>query len=199
MFVVLYQDRHLVVLDKPPGLPVIPGRDGGDSVVGRSGWLVCHRLDTDTSGVLVMARTTAGQRIVNEAFAARKVEKSYRAVCVGSPPAAEGLVDLPLGEWQRGRVQIGRGKAAQTRWKVVGAAGGRVWVDAEPLTGRTHQVRAHLASIGLPILGDEAYGGPPAERIHLHARRLGLPWPRRGDRLLVEAPLPPGFSPESTG
>lgn len=190
---ILYQDRHLVVFDKPAGVPVVPGRDGGPALSTETGWLVCHRLDAGTSGVLVMAKSAAGHRMVNAAFAERRVEKVYAAVCTGALPDA-GTVDVPLGEWKRGRVVIGRGKPSLTRYVVSWRGADRMGVEAHPVTGRTHQVRAHLAHAGGPILGDVDYGGRPAERIYLHAWRLVLPWPDPGDRLTIEAPLPEGFA-----
>ncbi len=194
MFTVLYSDRHLVILDKPSGLPVIPGRQGGPSIAGESGLLVCHRLDTETSGVLVLARSAAGHRLVNAAFAEGRVEKTYRAV-VDQPLPDAVDVDLAIGEWRRGRVRVGDGKPAWTGFSVVWRDGARVGVEARPRTGRTHQIRAHLAALAAPIVGDEDYGGTPADRIYLHAARIVLPWPQADSRLVVEAPLPPGFAP----
>lgn len=190
---VLHQDRHLVVIDKPSGLPVIPGRDQGDSIVTQTGFLVVHRLDEGTSGVLVMARTTAGQRMLSAAFESRQVKKGYLAVGTGDL-ADQGECRLPLGEWQRGRVAIGRGRDALTRWTVRARAEGRILVEAHPVTGRTHQVRAHLSASGCALVGDEAYGGVPAPRVALHAWWIELPWPGRGDCLRLESPPPPSFT-----
>lgn len=189
---VLYSDRHLIVFDKPAGIPVIPPREGGVSVAGETGLFVCHRIDRDTSGCLVMARSAAGQRILSQAFAEGRVGKRYRAVAVGQLPD-EGFVDLPIGTWHRGRVSVGRGRPSQTRYQVRWRDGARLGVEAEPLTGRTHQIRAHLASAGAPLLGDPTYGGPAADRLYLHAWRLCLPWPAAGQSLNIEAPLPPEF------
>lgn len=191
-FPVLYRDRHLLVIDKPAGIDTVPDRQGSDSVVGRTGLMVCHRLDRGTSGVLVLGRSAAGHRLVNAAFAEGRVRKQYRAVVAGELADA-GEVDLPIGPWKRGRVVVGVGRAARTRWTVRWREGGRAGVLAEPLTGRTHQIRAHLAAAGAPVVGDEDYGGPPADRLYLHAWRLTLPWPGRHDALLLEAPVPPGF------
>ncbi len=190
---VLHQDRHLVVLDKPAGLPVVPPRLGGENIAAQTGFLVCHRLDRDTSGVLVMARTTAGQRIISAAFADKHVRKGYLAVCVGGL-ATEGRSTLPLGDWSRGRVTIGRGRAAETSWTVRESRDERLLVEARPLTGRTHQVRAHLSAAGGAILGDEAYGGPPAPRVALHAWWIELPWPGPGDTLRVVSAPPASFA-----
>ena len=194
MFVVLYSDRHLVVFDKPGGVPVIPSRQGGASIAGESGLLVCHRLDTETSGVLVLARSAAGHRLMNAAFAEGRVEKTYRAV-VDRPIADAVDVNLAIGLWRRGRVSVGHGKPARTAFAVRWRDGGRIGVEARPFTGRTHQIRAHLASLDAPIAGDEDYGGTPADRLYLHAAAIVLPWPHAESRLRVEAPLPPGFDP----
>lgn len=188
----LFRDRHLVVIDKPAGVDTVPDRQGSDSVATRTGLLVCHRLDRGTSGVLVLARSAAGHRLVNAAFAEGRVQKQYAAVAVGALPDA-GEVDAPIGAWRRGRVSVGEGKPARTRYRVRWRDGERLGVLAEPLTGRTHQIRAHLALAGAPLLGDPDYGGPPADRLYLHAWRIVLPWPGPGDTLTVEAPLPPGF------
>jgi RluA family pseudouridine synthase len=194
VLVTLYSDRHLAIFDKPAGIPVIPGRDGGASLVAQTGLLVVHRLDADTSGVLVMARTTAGQRMASAAFAQRRVEKTYAAVvAAGAELAAEGVVDLPIGRWHRGRVAVGTGKSALTRWSVRWRTDARAGLTCNPVTGRTHQVRAHLAAAGAPIVGDPMYGGPEGDRLYLHAWRLRLPWPGPADLLEIESPLPAGF------
>jgi tRNA pseudouridine32 synthase/23S rRNA pseudouridine746 synthase len=192
---ILYQDRHLVVFDKPAGQHVVPPRAGGPALSTETGLYVCHRLDVGTSGVLVMARSAGGHRRINEAFAERRVEKRYVAVVTAPTLPDSGEVDVPLGEWKRSRVVIGKGRDARSRYRVLWRTEGRVGVEVEPVTGRTHQVRAHLAWLGAPILGDEDYGGRPADRIYLHAWRLVLPWPGPADRLELEAPLPPGFTP----
>lgn len=192
MYPVLYQDRHLQVIDKPAGIPTIPPRTGGMSIATESGLLVCHRLDTDTSGVLVLAKSMAGQRLIGVAFEQRRVRKGYLAHGVGALPD-EGLCTLALGEWQRGRVQIGRGRAAETRWSVRERREGHLLIEAFPLTGRTHQVRAHLSASGAPLWGDEAYGGPAAPSLGLHAWWIELPWPNAGDRLVISAPPPAAF------
>jgi tRNA pseudouridine32 synthase / 23S rRNA pseudouridine746 synthase len=192
LIVTLYRDRHLEVLEKPAGIPVIPPRQGGPNLAEQLGLMVCHRLDTETSGVLVMARSAAGHRVISQAFAEGRVEKEYAAVVVGDLPD-EGESDVPLGAWHRGRVAIGRGKPARTRWTVRWRKDGRAGVLVRPLTGRTHQIRAHLSHAGAPILGDEAYGGPPADRLYLHAWAVRLPWPGPDDKLEIRSALPPAF------
>jgi 23S rRNA-/tRNA-specific pseudouridylate synthase len=192
LFNTLHLDRHIQVLDKPVGIDVVPARAAGPSIEGETGLLVCHRLDRETSGCLVMARTPEGQRQMSQAFADGRVQKEYLAVVAGSLPDS-GEIDLPLGEWKRGRVQIGRGRPAQTRFEVRWRAGGRVGVLVRPLTGRTHQIRAHLASLGAPLLGDPTYGGPDADRLYLHAWRVFLPASASTAACWVESPVPPGF------
>lgn len=194
MLPILYQDAHIVVVDKPAGLPVSPTRTSADSVETRTGWTPCHRLDEGTSGVLVLARTPAALARVNAAFAHRDVQKQYLAVVAGTPAEAF-TVEVPLGDWKRGRVVIGRGRDARTRFTRRWQVGGRAGVLAEPETGRTHQIRAHLCEAGTPIVGDLDYGGPAAERLYLHAWRLVLPWPAAPSPLPLVAPPPPGFEP----
>lgn len=193
-FPVLYRDDHLEIVDKPAGVAVTDGRDAraADPVIARLGLLLCHRLDVGTSGVLVLARTPHGQRVVSDAFSRGAVRKTYLALVAGTPPDS-GLIDLPLGEWKRGRVQIGRGRPARTRYTVVERKGARARLLLWPETGRTHQLRAHLSSIGAPIVGDEDYGGPAASRVYLHASQVALPWPDRGETV-VDAPEPSGFT-----
>ena len=192
MIITIYRDRHLDVVDKPPGLPVVAGRDGGDCVADQVGLSVTHRLDEGTSGCLVLARTPEALSRVNGLFAAGKVEKTYLAVTEG-PIDDQGSIDVPIGEWRRGRVTIGRGRHAHTEWTVRWRQGRRAGVVLRPTTGRTHQLRAHLSQIGAPIVGDPTYGGPRADRLYLHAWRLRLPWDVPGGWLELEAPVPAGF------
>lgn len=217
---VLYRDDHLIVLNKPPGLPT----QGGPGISrhvdmmleafrtdGQKPRLV-HRLDKDTSGVLVVARTPGVAAKLASAFRGRTVEKTYWAVVVGRPVPVEGRIERELV-----RVDGFRGERAAvagpydtdtahsiTDYRTLDHAGRKLaWLELKPLTGRTHQLRVHCASIGAPILGDAPYGvekpeegnrnsalveGFP-ERLHLHARRLELPHPA-GGTLAVEAELP---------
>lgn len=199
-FVVLYRDEHLVAVDKPAGVAVSAERaeDRPTPIVERLGLKLCHRLDVGTSGVLLLARTALGQRLVSAAFAEGAVRKTYLALVHGAVPDS-GTVDTPLGEWKRGRVQIGRGRPARTGFVVQARVDARALLQVRPETGRTHQIRAHLASIGAPLVGDEDYGGPPAARIYLHAAELSLartwPGPGVGTTIVITAPTPPGFAP----
>lgn len=213
---VLYRDASVLALDKPFGLPVQGGPGIGRSVDHLLDALrfgsderprLVHRLDRDTTGVLVLARTMAAASRLAAAFRARDAEKTYWAVTVGVPTPREGRVDAPLAKrpGPRGeRVTLvedegeeaGKVARAVTDYRVVDHAGKRAaWLELSPLTGRTHQLRVHCVALGCPILGDAKYGGPAAmlagfpEMLHLHARRLSIAHPE-GGRLVVEAPLP---------
>lgn len=220
---VLYRDDHLIVLNKPSGLAT----QGGPGIVkhldGMSRALattpqdrprLVHRLDRDTSGVLVLARSPGVAAKLAAAFRSRAVEKIYWAVVAGRPVPVEGRIDLPL--TRRDPKQAGaRGERiavaepddaeathAITDYRTLDHAARKLaWLELRPLTGRTHQLRVHCAELGAPILGDATYGewreqGNSAlveglsEQLHLHARRLTLPHPA-GGTLTVEAELPP--------
>ncbi len=204
---VLLRDRQIIALNKPAGLPVQGGskvshhldamldglRDGA-----RERPRLVHRLDRDTSGVLVLARTAPAARALAAAFRERRVRKLYWALVAGRPRPATGEIDAALAKRRVGDgervVSVGKdGQAAKTAYAVVDAAAKRVtWLALMPLTGRTHQLRAHCAEVlGHPILGDKKYGDDRAERLglaprlHLHARALALP-----GRPPIVAPLP---------
>lgn len=200
----VFEDADLLVLEKPSGLLCVPGRgaDKLDCLSRRAdalwpGALVVHRLDQATSGLVVMARNPAAQRLLSAAFAERKIQKRYQAIVQGNPQdlaqtADAGgwrTIDLPIAaDWERRpmRVVDAAGKASQTEWRVLGlgtcAASTRL--ELAPLTGRTHQLRVHLAAIGHPILGDALYGdAASAARLALHATRLAFEHPRTGQRL----------------
>ena len=201
----LYQDGDLLVLAKPPGLLCVPGRgpDKQDCLSARAqarwpGALVVHRLDQATSGLVLMARHPEAQRRLGDAFAQRRVDKRYQAVVRGLPRPDAGaasaggwsLIDLPLiADWPNRplqKVDLEHGKPSQTRWRSVrhDAARGVTLLDLEPLTGRSHQLRLHLASIGHPILGDALYADAAtqalAPRLLLHACALAFAHPMGG-------------------
>jgi tRNA pseudouridine32 synthase / 23S rRNA pseudouridine746 synthase len=214
---VLHVDRHLLAVDKPAGRLVIPGRTGTEpslreeleAVHGKL-WVV-HRLDSGTSGVLVFARTAEAHRTLNLAFDAGAPRKRYLALVRGVPPA-ETRIDLAIAPARRGRMRPARpddprGKPSVTVVRVLEAFPPRPWaggalalVEALPETGRTHQIRVHLAAEGFPLAIDPDYGdadplrGPGAEtllsRTPLHAARLEVKHPATGAALAIEAPLP---------
>jgi tRNA pseudouridine32 synthase/23S rRNA pseudouridine746 synthase len=195
---VLFEDARFIVYNKPAGLACHPGRAGGPSVEdffpgwrkGKAGPWLAHRLDRDTAGCLVIALKKSALIAAQECFAGGRAEKVYWAVVHGVPGAPEGVVDLPLGKVTQGREwRMAADKAAPpatTQWRVMGQAGGLAWVEFRPKTGRTHQIRAHAAAMGHPILGDAIYGGA-AGALHLLARAITLPL---DPPVAARAPLP---------
>ncbi|KQV87519.1 pseudouridine synthase [Pelomonas sp. Root1237] len=194
---VLHADDRLVVIDKPAGLLSVPGRSEPDCASARVQMLypdalVVHRLDQATSGLLLFARGLDAQRDLSADFAGRRIDKLYVAVVAGHLEG-EGLIDLPVGaDWPnrpRQQVNFEHGKPSQTRWRVLGHEGDHTRVALEPLTGRTHQLRVHLAAIGHAMLGDTLYAAPDiaaaSPRLLLHASEL-----RIGDHHFI---CPPEF------
>ena len=208
---IVFIDEHVVVVDKPGGMPSVPARTPLDppSVMERlaggvGGVEAVHRLDRDTSGLLVLARTPAARAALGSAFEHRHVRKVYLAVVAGALPADAGTIHLPLAadpdRPPRQRVDPILGRRAESRWRRLAEAtdGGRrlTLVALEPVTGRSHQLRAHLAWLGAPISGDPLYGagGPPD--LALHAARLSFPHPADGRPIDVHA-APPAVRPWS--
>jgi 23S rRNA pseudouridine1911/1915/1917 synthase len=215
---VVHEDAHLLVIDKPAGVVVHPGagapsgtlvnallfhvRDlSGVGGVARPG--IVHRLDKGTSGLLVVAKDDVTHRGLVSQFSGRQVEKTYLAVVVGLPRAREGTIDSPIGRdpvhRKRMSVRAPRGRAARSSFRVLERLAGAALLEVRIHTGRTHQIRVHLASIGHPVLGDPVYGGrrvpvaAPAARPMLHAARLSFTHPVTGARLAFESPLPADF------
>ncbi|KQY79431.1 RluA family pseudouridine synthase [Pelomonas sp. Root1444] len=183
---VVHVDDRLVVVDKPAGMLSVPGRTEPDCASARvqalyPDALVVHRLDQATSGLLMFARGAAAQRELSADFAERRVGKVYVAVVAGRLDG-EGLIDLPLGaDWPnrpRKQVDLVRGKPSQTRWRVLAHEGPHTRVQLEPLTGRSHQLRVHMAALGHAILGDTLYAAPDiaaaSPRLLLHASELRI-------------------------
>jgi tRNA pseudouridine32 synthase/23S rRNA pseudouridine746 synthase len=209
-------DADLVVAEKPAGLLAVPGRGdaGRDCLSARvaAHWpdaRVVHRLDMATSGLMLLARGAAMQRQLSIAFAERRVHKRYVAVVHGLVEHDEGEIDAPLAaDWPnrpRQQVDRARGRPSLTRWWVCerDAAAARTRLELEPVSGRAHQLRVHLAHIGHPIVGDALYGGEgdlpaarttrldrQARRLLLHAERLELEHPRDGRPLVFVSPAP---------
>lgn len=209
----LHADDALLVLAKPAGLLSVPGRgaDKQDCASARAsqhwpGALVVHRLDMATSGLLLMARTPEVQRALSQAFADRQVGKRYQAIVQGCMAAPEnkngwGDIELPIAaDWERRPLRVidhERGKPSHTRWRLLAsdAAAQTSRLELSPVTGRTHQLRLHLAAIGHAILGDALYADTSAQarapRLLLHATRLAFTHPVSG--AWVQYALPPDF------
>jgi 23S rRNA pseudouridine955/2504/2580 synthase len=213
---VLYKDDDVLVIDKPAGLAVQGGTGLSTSVDALLDALrfgakerprLVHRLDRDTSGVLILARNAKAAKNLAEAFRHKETRKIYWAVVVGVPKIHHGRIDAPLQKTagkadgrSRERVHIDEeGKHAVTEFALVEKAGkNAAWLALMPVTGRTHQLRAHCVALGTPILGDGKYAGATAfigrddlpRQLHLHARRLTIPHPTRKGVIDVTAPLP---------
>ncbi|MCP1242835.1 RNA pseudouridine synthase [Acetobacter lambici] len=183
----LYQSSHVVILDKPAGLPVHTGPGGGACVEDwfpqlsrrKDGPWLAHRLDADTSGCLTIALRKQPLLAMQQAFASKTARKTYWAVVEGGPQATTGRIDLPLlktttkAGWS---MQVADGGApSATTWRVLGRSGATSWLELELETGRTHQARVHCAAMGWPIVGDALYGKPDPSGLHLLARSLFLP------------------------
>jgi 23S rRNA pseudouridine1911/1915/1917 synthase len=211
---VLHEDDELVFVDKPAGVPsqpLAPGELGtvANALIARYPEMatvgddpreagLCHRLDVETSGVLLAARTRGAWETMRAAFSAeRAVEKRYLALVAG-PLADEGVIDVPLAHaGDHVRPGLDEGRTAITEFSVRARAGEYALVDVTLVTGVLHQVRAHLASVGAPIVGDTTYGGreePGLSRFFLHAVSLGVRHPKTGRFLRVESPLPEELS-----
>ncbi|WP_158812545.1 RluA family pseudouridine synthase [Methylocapsa sp. S129] len=210
----LYRDGLMLILDKPAGIAVHKGPKGGQSLEDDFDALrfglprkpaLAHRLDRETAGCLVLGRHHKALEKLGLLFKQGKIGKTYWAIVEGGPDAQQGLIDLPLGRldatrgwWMKADPA---GLPSQTRWTIAGRGeiDGRAiaWLELEPLTGRTHQLRVHCAAQGWPILGDSVYGTAPrgnisqsAPGLQLLARRVSVPLAKTGPPIVVEAPAP---------
>ena len=197
---ILFEDQGILAVSKTAGDLVIPGRGGSDeSLVDRLSrerkekLFIVHRLDREASGVVLFARDRESHRYLSGLFAGRRVHKAYWAVVQGEM-AGDGVITSPIHAFGSGRMGVdGRGKPSETRYRVRKRLPGAAWVEAEPLTGRRHQIRVHLYSLGHPLLGETRYGrGFPVggvSRLMLHALKLVFPW---NGKEAFEVFCPPG-------
>jgi 23S rRNA pseudouridine1911/1915/1917 synthase len=218
---IVHEDRWLVVVDKPAGLVVhpAPGHEAGTLVNallahcqdlrGIGGELrpgIVHRIDKDTSGLLVVAKDDATMNALGAAFKAHTIDRVYEALVAGAPPGPSGRIDTFYGRDPRERKKfssrVRSGKRAVTNWRLLQKFPGAARMEARLETGRTHQVRVHLAALGCPLLGDKTYGRPPRDlavraiadqlgRQALHARLLGFVHPATGKQMTFSSELPP--------
>jgi RluA family pseudouridine synthase len=205
---ILFEDTSLLVVDKPAGLAVLPDGWEADAPylvkllqADHSPLWVVHRLDKVTSGLIVFALTAEAHRSLNIQFEKHEVEKTYHALVQGNPLWEEHTARHPLrtnvGHSHRTVVDLKRGKAAETRFRVIKRGQAGAWLEAAPLTGRTHQVRVHAAALGHPLIADTLYGALPSELIGrpaLHAWSLSLTHPATGERMTFSAPHPADFA-----
>ena len=208
-FEVPYEDEHLLIVDKPAGVVVHPakghrqgtlaqaltGRAAGGEDEHRAG--IVHRLDRETSGLLVVARSDEAHRRLKKQLQDREIVREYLALVLGRPPARSGTIDAPIGRDRRHRTRMStetdEPRAARTHFTVEQALAETTLLRVRLETGRTHQIRVHLQAIGHPVAGDPEYGGAGAfglERQFLHAARLAFPHPFTGEPVDVSSPLP---------
>ena len=207
---VVYEDEHLLAVDKPAGMPVHPGVGhpdstllnalmGLDSGIGAVGGTsrpgLVHRLDKDTSGLVLVAKTEQAHERLSAQFKERSVRKGYLALVAGHPDPAEAIIDAPIGRDPGDRKKmaiVDDGRESSTLYRTLRSYRDCSLIDVRPKTGRTHQIRVHFASIGHPIVGDETYGRADSriDRHFLHAAYLEFEHPASGERVELRAPLP---------
>ncbi len=212
---VIHRDKAAVVVNKPPGLATQGGSKTHEHLDGLLDALqydagarprLVHRLDKDTSGVVLLARSAGSAAFFSKQFSGRSARKVYWALIMGIPDIADGIIELPIGKQpgtggEKMQVDEENGQTAKTRYRIIDRAGNSTcWVELQPYTGRTHQLRVHMAAIGHPIVGDGKYGGKEAflsgvisRKMHLHARRLRIEHPDSGI-LDIRADLPEHFA-----
>lgn len=214
---ILYQDADVVVVNKPCGMVVHPAAGNEDRTLvnallyhvhdlsGIGGEMrpgIVHRLDKDTSGLILIAKNDRAHALLSDQFKERSMEKHYRAVAYGNFREEEGLIDAPIARHPVDRKKMAivpDGKPSQTQWKVVERLKGATYLDVHLLTGRTHQIRVHMHSIGHPLLGDRIYAPNIKTNVHiprlmLHAYSLAFTHPTTGERMELTAPIAEKFS-----
>ena len=207
---IIYEDADLLVVDKPAGLTVhpAPGHPSGTVVNAVLGYLpaagegeeserpgIVHRLDKDTSGLLLVARNRAAQENLSDQFKNRAVKKTYLALVKGRLTPERGIIEAEIGRDKRNRQKmavVSSGREARTEYRVLKYVGRYTLLEIKPETGRTHQIRVHLAAIGFPVAGDEIYGQktPGLSRQFLHAHKLKFKLPSTGEEVEFTSPLP---------
>lgn len=213
---ILYQDPDIVVVNKPCGMVVHPAAGNEDHTLvnallyhvhdlsGIGGEMrpgIVHRLDKDTSGLILIAKNDRAHTALSEQFKERSMEKHYHAVAFGNFPDDHGLIDAPIARHPIDRKKMAvvpNGKPSQTEWKVISRVKSATYLDVHLLTGRTHQIRVHMNSIGHPLLGDRIYAPNLKTTVHvprlmLHAYTLSFTHPTYGERMTLTAPLPEKF------
>lgn len=204
---IIYEDDNVVVIDKPAGI-LVHSKGGFNPEATVETWLsskvsdlsgpragIVHRLDRTTSGVMILAKNAKTLKQLQKQFSDRLVKKQYRAIVIGHLKDKRAVIDMPIERHPKKRQSFRAslsGRSALTRYQVVKEAGSTSLVDLLPETGRTHQLRVHLAKIGHPIVGDKLYSGPPADRVYLHASSLALTLPGVGPKIFSSR-LPRGF------
>lgn len=209
---IIWEDADLLVLNKPAGLVVHPGAGNADGTVvnailhhcagirvvgGEDRPGIVHRLDKETSGCLIIAKTEGSHRAISEQFASRKISKTYLALVEGVPRMPHGLIEARIGRHavHRQKMTVSeRGREAQTKYRVLASFEGKALVECHPRTGRTHQIRVHLKHLGHPIVGDPVYGRRGAHQRHfLHAWKIAFEHPTTHQPVEFVAPVPPDF------
>lgn len=214
---ILYQDRDIVVINKPCGMVVHPAAGNEDGTLvnalmyhirdlsGIGGEMrpgIVHRLDKDTSGLILVAKNDKAHTVMSEQFKSRTMEKHYRAVAFGSFSQDTDLIDAPIARHPVDRKKMAvvpDGKPSQTEWRVIERLRGATYLDVHLLTGRTHQIRVHMQSVGHPLLGDKIYAPHIKTSVHvprlmLHAYSLAFTHPVTGEHMELTAPIPEQFS-----
>lgn len=213
---ILYQDADIVIVNKPCGLVVHPAAGNEDGTLvnalmyhvkdlsGIGGEMrpgIVHRLDKDTSGLILIAKNDRAHAVMSEQFKARTMEKHYRAVAYGHFKEEGGLIDAPIARHPVDRKKMAivpGGKPSQTEWRIIERLNGATYLDVHLLTGRTHQIRVHMQSVGHPLMGDAIYAPNLRHPVHiprlmLHAYSLSFAHPSTGERMTICAPIPQAF------